>query len=288
MKSSSTVSFEVDVERGKRFEFGKNWTRFLSVLDEERIDEACKSLTTMLGVSSLAGRSFADVGSGSGLFSLAAMRLGAARVHSFDFDPKSVACGRALKSRFFPDATTWTIQQGSALDAEYLAPLGEFDIVYSWGVLHHTGAMWTAIENVTRLVRGRGLLFIAIYNDQGWLTACWRWVKRTYNRSWIGRWLILAVFCSFFAVEGALADGVRLRNPIKRYAAYKRSRGMSRVHDWVDWLGGLPFEVATPDQIIRFCKERGFQVENLLLRSPGHGCNEFVFSKTRAVAELPA
>lgn len=241
----------------------------------------------MLGVDSLAGRTFVDVGSGSGLFSLAAMRLGAARVHSLDYDPNSVACGLGLKARFFPDAANWTIEQGSALDAEYLATLGQFDIVYSWGVLHHTGAMWTAIENVTSLVRNGGILFVAIYNDQGWLTTAWRGVKRTYNRSAAGRWLILASFCTFFAIQGLVADLARLKNPVARYAAYKRSRGMSRVHDWVDWLGGLPFEVATPEKIFEFHKYKGFHLENMVLRS-GHGCNEFVFSRTRAIGASPA
>src|SRR5438270_3479135 len=121
-----------------RFAFGKNWQRFLKVLNDERIIEAENSLRNMLQVEDLRGKSFVDVGSGSGLFSLAAMRLGAARVHSFDYDPTSVQCGRALKDRFFSSATNWTIEQGSALDVEYLKRLGEFDVVYSWGVLHHT------------------------------------------------------------------------------------------------------------------------------------------------------
>src|SRR5262245_47233957 len=91
MDPSSTTNHGRDAGRGDRFEFGKNWTRFLAVLDDERIDEACKSLRRMLGVDTLARRSFLDIGCGSGLFSLAAMRLGAARVVSFDFDPHSVA-----------------------------------------------------------------------------------------------------------------------------------------------------------------------------------------------------
>lgn len=283
--ATTPTSFHAEVTRGERFEFGKNWARFLAVLDEERIAEACKSLQEMLGVESLAGRTVVDVGSGSGLFSLAAMRLGAARVHSFDFDPNSVGCGLTLKSRFFPGAAHWTIEQGSALDRGYLENLGQFDLVYSWGVLHHTGAMWAALENVAGLCRSGGLLFIAIYNDQQVVTKWWTWVKRTYNRSRAGRWFISATFCSFFALQGVVADLARLRNPLARYAAYKRSRGMSRVHDWVDWLGGLPFEVATPAQIFEFHRDRGFHLEKMLLR-PGHGCNEFVLSRTRRAGAL--
>src|SRR5437879_12723402 len=100
-----------------RFSFGKNWQQFLRVLDKERIREAEKSLADMLQVKDLAGKSFLDVGSGSGLFSLAAMRLGADRVHSFDYDPQSVGCTKELRQRFFPKTGRWTIEEGSVLDA---------------------------------------------------------------------------------------------------------------------------------------------------------------------------
>src|SRR3954454_13237196 len=125
-----------EVARGERFEFGENWRRFLDVLDDERIAEAERSLREMLGVESLSGRSFLDIGSGSGLFSLAARRLGAERVHSFDFDPQSVACTRELRRRAFEGDPRCTIEEGSALDEEFLSGLGRWDVVYSWGVLH--------------------------------------------------------------------------------------------------------------------------------------------------------
>src|SRR6266581_6146197 len=156
-----------------RFQFGKNWARFLSVLDSERIAEAESSLTGMLEAPDLRGRSFLDVGSGSGLFSLAAKRLGARRVHSFDYDADSVACTRELKRRFYANDADWTIEQGSVLDALYLQSLGTFDIVYSWGVLHHTGDMWRALGNAAALVGVGGRLFIALYNDQGSTSRRW-------------------------------------------------------------------------------------------------------------------
>src|ERR1044072_5239228 len=102
----------------------------------------------MLEVDNLLGKKFLDVGSGSGLFSLAARRLGA-QVHSFDYDPQSVACTGELRRRYFPDDLHWVVQQGSVLDQGYLASLGSFDVVYAWGVLHHTGAMWRALDNIT-------------------------------------------------------------------------------------------------------------------------------------------
>ncbi len=177
---------------GKRFAFGGNWAQFLALLDDQRILDAEKSLQSMLEVENLAGKSFLDVGSGSGLFSLAARRLGA-RVRSFDYDPQSVACTEELKRRYFLDDGNWVVEEGSVLDEDYLACLGVFDVVYSWGVLHHTGAMWQALENVVPLIKERGQLFISIYNDQGGPSARWLRVKRTYNAlPETLRWLVLS------------------------------------------------------------------------------------------------
>jgi len=135
---------EREVASGERFEFGKNWSRFLVLVDEDRITKAENSLKQWLEVEDLNGKSFLDIGSGSGLYSLAARRLGA-RVHSFDYDPHSVACASELRRRYFAGDPHWTVEEGSALDVDYMDSLGTFDIVYSWGVLHHTGQMWKAL-----------------------------------------------------------------------------------------------------------------------------------------------
>src|SRR5688572_25375759 len=135
-----------DAQAGSRFEFGANWLRFLAVVDDRRIAEAESSLMHMLGVEELTGQTFLDIGSGSGLFSLAARRLGAS-VHSFDYDPQSVACTTELRRRYCPNDPQWRVQRASVLDDEFMHGLGTFDIVYSWGVLHHTGQMWRALAS---------------------------------------------------------------------------------------------------------------------------------------------
>ncbi len=261
----------------QRFGFGANWRSFLRVLDDERIAVAEQSLRDLLGVDSLAGKSFLDLGCGSGLFSLAAARLGAARVLSVDYDPESVACAATLRERYPPDGAQWTVERGDALDNAYLASLGQWDVVYSWGVLHHTGDMWRALGYAGDLTRRGGALAIAIYNDQGRLSRLWLGVKRLYNRGRLGRWVVLAVFVPLFAVLTALADVLRGRNPLAQHRAYRSRRGMSRYHDWLDWLGGYPFEVAAPEAVFRFFRDRGFALRNLTTVGGRLGCNQFVF-----------
>lgn len=278
-RSIAEVSAENTTGRSaERFAFGKNWQRFLKNLTNERIAEAEKSLREMLEGEDFSGKSFLDIGCGSGLFSLAAMRLGARKVHSFDFDPQSVVCAQELKNRYFAGDSAWTIQQGSALNSEFLASLGQFDIVYSWGVLHHTGSMWRALENVIPLVGTPGRLFIALYNDQGLLSTTWKVVKELYNRGLGWRLVIIPTFASLFAGACFFKDVLVMRkNPLSRYRDYKRSRGMSYTTDLLDWLGGYPFEVARPDDIFEFFKARGFELAKLKTVGMGLGNNEFVF-----------
>lgn len=261
---------EVEIRGHQRFGFGANWSNYLKLVDETRIYEAEESLKTMLGLESMEGQRFLDVGSGSGLFSLAACRLGA-QVFSFDFDSQSVACTKDLRQRFYGNEGSWIVQQGSVLDCKYLQTLGQFDYVYSWGVLHHTGAMWQALENVVELVKPGGKLFIAIYNDQGWLSHYWKWVKQLYNSGTLGRVMAVMVHAPYLL-------GVRWVIRLIK-GRLRVDRGMSLRYDMLDWLGGYPFETATPIEVADFFGAKGFSLGMLKTCGRRHGCNEFVFQK---------
>lgn len=279
--TTTNESHAAEVARGDRFEFGKNWARYLTVLDDERIAQAVGSLRSMLRTESLEGKSFLDIGSGSGLFSLAARRLGA-RVHSFDYDPNSVECTKSLRSRFFDGDASWTVEQGSVLDADFVESLGSFDVVYSWGVLHHTGAMWQALEHAQRPVAVHGQLFVALYNDTGSQSARWKTIKQTYARLPQPLRSPFAVAVSAPAELKAMARAAVSGRPldyVRSWTRYDPDRGMSKWHDIIDWVGGHPYEYAKPDVVFAFFRDRGFALENMKIGG-GLGCSEYVFRRS--------
>lgn len=275
---TSTPTAHLEVNQGKRFAFGKNWQKFLGSLTPERIAVAEKSVADSLGLADLTGKRLLDIGSGSGLFSLAARRLGA-EVTSFDFDPDSVAATTSLRAKYFPEDPAWRVFQGSVLDQELIQSLGQFDIVYSWGVLHHTGDQWTAIANAASRVKPGGLFLISLYNDQMGISRRWTWVKALYNRSGKALRLLILVL-SFIRIWGriSLADLLHGR-PFHSWRTYTSGafRGMHPITDLIDWVGGYPFEVSKPEEVFNFLKPKGFVLEHLFTCGGGGGCNEFTF-----------
>ena len=255
---------------GDRFQFGENWAQFISSVNEERVANAAAKLLESLG--DISGKSFLDVGSGSGIHSLAAIRIGASRVFSFDYDAKSVACTTELKRRFAPLAE-WKIESGSALDEAYLRSLGKFDIVYAWGVLHHTGNMWKALDLVR--IPAAKTLMVAVYNDQGLKSRLWLKLKRAYSISPDPVKRLIEAFT--FMLTWGKAFIFKPHKAFRNWSTYSRQRGMSPWRDIVDWAGGYPFEVASAGDVFAFFRQRGFTLEKLKTVHD-MGNNEFVFS----------
>jgi 2-polyprenyl-3-methyl-5-hydroxy-6-metoxy-1,4-benzoquinol methylase len=261
------------------YEFGANWKDYLRHIDESAIEAAMAGLLRLIPEQKLRGASFLDIGCGSGLHSLAALRLGASRVVAVDIDTDSVEATRQTLQRFAPGAASAVLEMSSLdLDSERL---GQFDVVYSWGVLHHTGSMWRAVDVASSLVKMGGLFSIALYQKTP-LCGLWRVEKRIYTR--LPRPLRAAVRTAFLL---PLLLGVTLKrgNPRKFIREYK-TRGMNFYTDLEDWLGGYPYESATPEEILEKFHSLGFDpVCELPLPKKlglfGTGCAEFTFQRRR-------
>lgn len=260
-----------------RFAFGRNWRSFVGGVGEDRVAASVAGLRALLRRADLTGASFLDIGCGSGLSSLAARRMGA-RVVAFDYDADSVTASEALRARLAPGDAGWRIERGSALDAAYMESLGRFDVVHSWGVLHHTGDMARGLELAAARAAPGGLLALAIYNDQGRASRGWARIKRAYVRGGRAtRAALLAAGTVRLWGPTAARDLLAHGDPTRSWRAYGRERGMSAWHDVVDWIGGWPFEVATPEFVFDFHRARGFELRGLKTCAGGIGCNEFLF-----------
>lgn len=262
-----------------RFAFGDNWTRFAATIDERTVLAAEHSFSSLLTGISLTGGAMLDIGCGSGLMSFAARRFGM-RVHAFDYDAAAVSCSLAVRDRFPDQRADWNIERGDVLDESYMQALGQFELVYAWGSLHHTGDLWRAMTNAVDHVKPGGRFFVAIYNDQGGTSHRWRAVKRLYHRLPAAIRPLLVAACVPVQWWKDVLKGALRGRPFEAWRNYAKERGMSPWYDMVDWVGGYPFEVAKPEEVLDFCRARGFTLERLKTVGGGLGCNEFVFRKT--------
>ncbi len=262
------------------FAFGKNWRKYLSRLTPEKIELAKSALAEFVGRDAIRGKTFLDIGCGSGIHSYAALELGASRVVSFDFDADAVECCKTLWSRA-GNPNNWIILQGSILDDSFVRGLGAFDLVYSWGVLHHTGEMWRAIKSSANLVGKGGLLYIAIYNrvDSPLGSGFWLQVKKTYNSSSrAGRVAMETMFLSYYSIMNL---GARAISYSRREKGRVYPRGMELRTDVLDWIGGYPYEFATSMEI-RSYVQREFPSFDLVRISETYslGNNLFLWKRT--------
>lgn len=265
--------------------FGKNFEKnLLNRFNEENLNESKRFLEHFLESKDLKGKAFLDAGCGSGVFSIAAHLMGA-NVSAFDIEEEALNNLKILKSRFKIDDSEIKTFYCDILNEKTISSIGEFDIVLCWGVAHHTGDLWRAIDNISKCVKPNGLIHLGIYNtadnygfypDGRFGTSnFWKKVKRFYSNraSWFQN------IVDFFALFGIIVIYLfSFNNPIKKLKENER-RGMSWQSDLKDWLIGYPYEFATPEEVFNFMKIRGFTLTKLKTNN-GLLTNNFVFKKT--------
>ena len=262
-----------------RFGFGRNWEDFIRRnFSEERVEISRKHLLGFLGLENLKGHSFLDIGCGSGIHSLAAHRSGADSIFGFDYDQNSVNASRVCHQHA-GRPSNWTITQGSVLDEAFMeTQIPKASLVYSWGVLHHTGVVWRAIRNAASRVAPGGLFYIALYSEDADVQPSpefWLDVKKRYNRAgWFGRQKMLAWYIWRFMIGG---DYKNIRPTLRRFKEHKHNRGMSLLVDIRDWLGGWPMEYVKDAEVARFCGELGLTP---IRTQTGEACHEYLFRRS--------
>jgi SAM-dependent methyltransferase len=259
------------------FAFGKNWSDYAKTIDEPRVAAAVENLQRILDRTSLKGMSFCDIGCGSGIHSLSALRLGAKNVLALDIDPRAVETTSSVLARFAPSGQ-YRVHTGSAFRLDEVEET--FDVVYSWGVLHHTGDMWSAMKNASMLVEPGGYFCVALYVKTA-LCRAWRIEKRVYRK--LPRILTVPLILVYSAID-LLRLLIRGHNPITWVREYPNRRGMNYWHDAHDWLGGYPYESASAAEAIAFMKKQGFSLvkswrTESSLGLTGTGCAEYLFRR---------
>ncbi len=261
------------------FRFGENWSSYSDLIDEDRIRSSVEGLQKLLGDHGVLEKRFLDIGCGSGLHSFAALLLGAKEIVATDLDADSVKTTEAVLAKHGADKP-YRVMQASVFDLP--GKLQQtFDIVYSWGVLHHTGAMVEAIGKAATMVAPNGLFAFALYRKTPYC-GLWRAEKKWYARAnprqqGIAR----AIYVTLFRL-GCIVTG----RSFKKYVAeYKKMRGMEFLHDVHDWLGGYPYESISPPEVDRLLRAHGFSLVRRFTRSGltavlGSGCDEYVYQKT--------
>lgn len=255
------------------FSFGRNWKSFSRFASDLAIRRAEEDVRLWLGPQSIAEKSVIDIGCGSGIHSLVFYQMGAASLVSIDADPCSVQSVNLFHARA-GNPSNWRVLGGSILDEGLLNSLGRFDVVYSWGVLHHTGQMWTAIENASQLAAPNGQLWISIYAKGPNYPDHLR-VKQKFNRA---SWLYKKTYVAYYLLARWRAER-RAGHRLKDWFWYER--GMNAYHDAVDWFGGLPYEVATVTEVKAYLEPQGWTLERLR-EAPEGQCHVFLFRRSRS------
>jgi 2-polyprenyl-6-hydroxyphenyl methylase/3-demethylubiquinone-9 3-methyltransferase len=263
----------------RHYSFGKNWLEYSQSINSIHVDHVTSDLSRLLNLKDLTQKSVLDIGCGSGVHDVGFYQLGCRNLTAIDYDQDCITATNQTLEKFCP-GSGYKILQGDILSSKTQS-LGKFDIVYSWGVLHHTGNLLEAICKASTLVAREGHLAIALYRKT-LMCGFWKAEKRLYSRlPRIFQRFLELIYISFFSIALLFTQKTSITNYIESYSS---KRGMNFFADVKDWLGGYPYESISPHELRKLMSSLGFrQVYSLEGNSRigifGSGCDEFLFQK---------
>ncbi len=262
------------------FAFGKNWSDYAKTITEEKINDAVKELSRLLNGYDLKGKTFLDIGSGSGIHSLAALKLGAKSIVAIDIDYNSTKTTQQTLAKYEEHHGQWKALNINIFESNAVID-EKFDVVYSWGVLHHTGDMKHALEQSISYLNNDGHLLIALYVATPFC-GIWKHLKWFYSKlpTLLQKpilWLYSALRLIIMPLKG--------KNPITFLKNYHKNRGMNFLHDGHDWLGGYPYQSISKTDLQKLLEKDDLELiydykAEKRLAPLGTGCGEYHFIKT--------
>lgn len=160
--TQNTMSYDWK-DKVVRAEFSREWfdeidARFVDAARHFAHDE--RPFGRIIPFDAITGKKVLEIGCGMGLHTELMARAGA-EVTALDISPKSVA---ATKARLALKGLTADVRE---VDAETLDIQNEYDLIWSWGVIHHSSRTGRVLRNLYGALKPGAQLRFMVYSLDG-------------------------------------------------------------------------------------------------------------------------
>jgi len=260
-------SHDIVASRVKRF-YDDLWTRYTPAYDS-----CCEHVELFFSDAEIEGKRILDAGCGMGVFSVVFGKKGAARVIGIDLSEEGVRRAQRAASHF--NLSNVEFREGNILRLPY--PDGSFDIVWSWGTLHHTAEPLKALEELIRVLKNGGTLFVTLYRSTK-LSFLHEGIRKTLRLAHRRMWPLLAKLIALALFPATLF--------LKRR---KKARAGENLSDLVlDWYFNPVRHYYRPGEIRQLLEQEGLIIEKFLPASGRfNSTSNFIF-KAKLVGDTPS
>ncbi|MFQ6107920.1 MAG: class I SAM-dependent methyltransferase [Candidatus Aminicenantales bacterium] len=194
-------------------------------------------------------KSVLDAGCGTGVFSIIFARMGALSVVGIDISKRSLE--RAQRQADQLGLQNATFQKVNMLRLPFTDAC--FDIVWSWGSVHHTADPFGCLAELIRVLKPGGSLLVAVYRRTG-LTFLHETLRKGLIRLPSKYWIPFSRFLSLVAAPG-----------ISLFKKRDKSRKGEKLEQLLfDWFFVPIRHSYLPEEIKSFLVKRGLVIKKYL------------------------